>query len=243
MSRARDTAVHLRFEIWIVLLLSLAQSAIYAVVSLLVKLSRGPLRDSTAALNQRRAPEPWIDITYQLLSIAFALVPVLLVLYLVGYRRLGLSSRRTDLWWGVALAAAIGLPGLGMYALGRHLGVTADIVLAPEDPNWWTYPLLILAALENAVVEEVIVVGYLMTRLKQLRWSLPAIIVVSSLLRGAYHLYQGFGQALGNVAMGVVFAAWFHRTGRVWPLIIAHFVMDTVVFVGYALFAESLGLR
>lgn len=230
-------------ELWIVLALSLGQSAVYAIVSLVAKLSEGPVGESTAALNQSRDERAWLDLTYQLLGIGFALVPVALVLFLIGYRRLGLRWRRTDVAWGCGLAALIGIPGLGVYFAGRELGITADIVLAPADTNWWTYPVLLLAALENAVVEEVIVVGYLMTRLKEMRWSLPAIVALSSLLRGAYHLYQGFGQALGNVLMGVVFAAWFHRTGRLWPLVIAHFVIDAIAFVGYALLADALGLR
>ncbi len=54
-------------------------------------------------------------------------------------------------------------------------------------------------------------------------------------LRGAYHLYQGFGGFLGNVAMGTVFALLFRRWGRVMPFLVAHFVIDAVAFVGYDL--------
>ena len=62
-------------------------------------------------------------------------------------------------------------------------------------------------------------------------------LVVASLLRGAYHLYQGWGAGLGNAAMGLVFGYAWRRTGRLWPLIIAHGVIDTVAFVGYVLLA------
>ena len=87
------------------------------------------------------------------------------------------------------------------------------------------------------------VVGYLMTRLRELRWGPWVVLVTSAVLRGAYHLYQGFGQAAGNVVMGLVFGYWFQRTGRVLPLVIAHTLLDTVTFVGYALLADRLGLR
>lgn len=242
----------LRAEVWIVLGLSLGQSAVYSVVSLARKLSEGPLRDSTATLNPSRDTVPWLDLTYQLLSIGFALVPVALALYLLSLddappvlRRLGLDGSRPwrDLGFGAALAAVIGIPGLGVYFGGRALGVTANIVTSPEDLYWWSVTILVLSALQNALLEEVIVVGYLMTRLKQFGWGLPAIIATSALLRGSYHLYQGFGQFVGNVAMGVVFAWWFHRTGRVMPLVIAHTILDVVAFVGYALFADAIGLR
>jgi len=241
----------LRAEIWIVLGLSLGQAAVYAVVSLAAKIADGGIAGSTATLNASRSDLAWLDLTLQLLGIAFGLMPVALALYLLRLdgprpgRRLGLDGARPvrDLLTGVALAAVIGIPGLGLYALGRSLGLTAEIVLSPADPHWWTPAVLILAALQNAVLEEVVVVGFLMTRLGQLRWSPAAVIAASALLRGAYHLYQGFGQGVGNAVMGVVFGYWYHRTGRVMPLVIAHAILDVVAFVGYAVAADRLGLR
>lgn len=243
----------LRLEVWIVLGLSLGQSAVYATVSLIRKLSEGPLRDSTATLNQPRDTVPWLDLTYQLLAIGFALIPVALALYLLSldadrppvFRRLGIDGSRPakDVAFGALLAAVIGIPGLGVYAAGRALGVTADIVTSPAHLYWWTIPVLVLAALQNAILEEVVVVGFLMTRLREFGWSIWATILTSALLRGSYHLYQGIGQAVGNALMGVVFGWWFHRTKRVLPLIVAHTILDVVAFVGYALFAGQLGLR
>jgi len=58
--------------------------------------------------------------------------------------------------------------------------------------------------------------------------------VFSAVLRGSYHLYQGFGGFLGNAAMGLVFGVLYRRWGRVSPLVIAHTLIDTVAFVGYA---------
>jgi membrane protease YdiL (CAAX protease family) len=80
-----------------------------------------------------------------------------------------------------------------------------------------------------------------LTRLRQLDVSPGKALLLSSLLRGAYHLYQGFGAGLGNFAMGLVFGYAWRRTGRLWPLIIAHGLIDAVAFVGYALLADHLG--
>ena len=33
--------------------------------------------------------------------------------------------------------------------------------------------------------------------------------------------------------MGLIFGLWFLRTRRVWPLIVAHSVIDAVSFIGY----------
>ena len=59
------------------------------------------------------------------------------------------------------------------------------------------------------------------------------------MLRGTYHLYQGFGSFVGNFAMGVLFGWLYTRYGRVLPLVIAHFVIDAAMFVGYPWAARS----
>ena len=238
-------------EVWIVLGLSLGQSAVYAVVSLVAQLTRGPLRDSTATLNSSRSDREWLDLTYQLLGIGFALVPVLLALYLLWrddprlVRRMGLTDARPwrSTWQGALLAAVIGLPGIGVYVAGRALGVTAEILTVPENVYWWTVAILVLAAVQNALLEEVVMVGYLFTRLRGLGWGPWPMIVTSAALRGCYHLYQGFGQGVGNFLMGLVFGWWYLRTKRVLPLVIAHTILDVFAFVGVLLLGDQLGLR
>ena len=74
-----------------------------------------------------------------------------------------------------------------------------------------------------------------MTRLKQFGWGAAR----DDRHRGgccaaATTSTRASGQFLGNVVMGVVFGYWFHRTGRVMPLVIAHTILDVVAFVGYA---------
>src|SRR5699024_11412277 len=69
----------------------------------------------------------------------------------------------------------------------------------------------------------------------RLGWSGRRIIVVSALLRGAYHTYQGIGPGLANLVMGLLFGEWYRRTRRTMPLVIAHTLLDMFAFVGYAL--------
>ncbi|WP_372491983.1 CPBP family intramembrane glutamic endopeptidase [Kineosporia corallincola] len=241
----------LGLEIWIVLGLSLGMSAVYSVVSITAKLTaEGGLSAQTSTLNASRSVREYLDLTYQLLDIASTLVPVALVLWLLAgdtpgwRRRLGLDRGNglRDALHGAGLAALIGLPGLLLYVVGRELGVTTTIVASGLNEHWWTIPVLILQAVKNAVLEEVIVVGYLMNRLRRLDWPWVRVIGASALLRGSYHLYQGFGPFVGNAIMGVVFAEWYRRGGRVWALIVAHTILDVVSFVGYDLFAKPLGL-
>lgn len=241
---AAPSSRRLTAEVWIVLGLSLGSSGVYALVRIIDRLTRETaLGDQATGINPSLDPRAWLDLTYQLLAIGFGLVPVALALYLLSSRgrsatrRIGFDVRRpgVDILAGLGLAAAIGIPGLAFYALGRALGITVQIQAATLDPHWWAVPILVLAAFKNAALEEVIAVGYLMERLRDLRWRVPAAIVASALLRGSYHLYQGIGPFIGNAVMGVVFAWYYHRTRRVMPLVIAHFVIDIVAFVGYLL--------
>ncbi|AXJ10514.1 CPBP family intramembrane glutamic endopeptidase [Arthrobacter sp. PM3] len=246
----------LRFEVLIVLGLSLGQSAVYSVVQLLDKMTAAPLAQGTSTLNRSQSAREYFDLTYQLLDIMFALVPVALVIYFLtehrpvgerggsAFRRIGFDFARPgrDLLQGLGLAAAIGIPSLGLYAAGRALGITTAIIPSALDTYWWTVPVLVMSAIRHGIVEEVIVVGYLLDRLGKLGWSTPAAIAASALLRGSYHLYQGFGPFIGNAVMGVVFALVYTRTKRVMPLVIAHAILDTVAFVGFSLFGKAVGL-
>jgi membrane protease YdiL (CAAX protease family) len=238
----------------IVIGLSLGRSGVYAAVNLIaIATAAGGVAKATATLNGSQSERPWLDLTYQLLGIGFALVPVALALFLLAgtapggsvLRRVGLDRTRPgrDLLTGAALAAVIGVPGLGLYALGRALGLTADVVASGLGAHWWTAGVLVLSAVQNALLEEVVVVAYLLDRLPRLGWSGPAVIAASALLRGSYHLYQGYGPFVGNAVMGVVFALYYRRSGRVLPLVVAHALLDVVAFVGYQYLAGPLGLR
>ncbi|MEQ4519011.1 CPBP family intramembrane glutamic endopeptidase [Pseudarthrobacter sp. B907] len=254
----------LRLEVWIVLGLSLGQSAVYSVVQLLDKMTRAPLAQGTSTLNRSQSSREYFDLTYQLLDILFALVPVVLVIYFLtehrpaglaggtltggtgasAFRKLGFNFARPgkDLLQGLGLAALIGIPSLGLYAAGRALGITTAIIPSALDSYWWTVPVLILSAVRHGIVEEVIVVGYLLDRLGKFGWGMPLAIFASSMLRGSYHLYQGFGPFIGNAIMGVIFALIYTRTRRVMPLVIAHALLDIVAFVGFSLFGKAIGL-
>jgi membrane protease YdiL (CAAX protease family) len=230
-------------ELLLVLGVSLGASAVYAVVQLADALSRGPLRAQTTTLNPTQSDRAVFDLIYQLLGIGFDLVPVLLALYLLAapgapaLRRIGLDLRRpaSDLGGGLLLALVIGVPGLGLYLAAVALGLDMKVAASGLDPHWYAIPVLVLSALRAALQEEVIVVGFLFAKLDDLRWRPWAVIAAGALLRGSYHLYQGFGGFVGNAVMGVVFGLVYRRTGRVAPLVVAHFLLDFVSFVGYDL--------
>ncbi len=227
-------------ELLLVLFLSLGASAIYSTLGLVRKLlSEQGLAGSTTVINQAVTPIPWLDLIYQLVAIGLALVPVLLALYLLRQDgiSIGLLPRLADLKIAVLIALAIGIPGIGLYLVALQLGLTSQVVPSTLADQAWTVPVLLLSALRSGLQEEVIIVGFLISklRLSYPKLTLVALVLISAALRASYHSYQGFSAVLGNFVMGIVFAFVFLKMKRVAPLVIAHTLMNSVVFVGYPL--------
>ncbi len=231
------SAVTLREEVLVVLSLSFLASAVFAVISLLERPIAG----------QVVATVPQVGLARQLAGVVFGLAPVWLVLHLLrrsdeGPGAIGLArgDPRRDLLGGAALAAVVGAAGLGVYLGSVALGANRFVVPTPPLGHWWTVPVLLLRAVESALTEEVVVVAYLVTRLRQIGWGDLRAMGASGLLRGAYHLYQGFGGFAGNLALGLLFGLVFLRTRRAWPLVVAHFVLNVGAGLGFILFRDRL---
>jgi uncharacterized protein len=230
------------WQIGLVLGVGLGQSAIYSIVNIIDFATRPTgIAGQKATLNPSVSDRQYFDLTYQLLGIAFELVPVALAAYFVWSARrphlgrLGLvRPRGADAAWGLGLAVVIGAGGIGVYLGARALGLSVAVDPGGLASYWWTVPVLLLSALRAAVQEELVVLGFLYDRLAALGWNRWLIIVSAAVVRGSYHLYQGWGGFVGNLVMGLIFGWLYTRLKRVLPFVIAHFVIDAVVFVGYA---------
>ena len=235
-----------RWEIVTVLAVSLGASGVYALVQYIGSLTaHQALSKQAVIVHGTLAPgRPLLDLFLQLTSITLALAPVLLVFYLLarsgeGPSSLGIDASQPgkDLGRGAVLAAVIGGSGLGLYLIAYHIGVELNVVAENLPDVWWRIPVLILSAAQNAILEEVIVLGYLLSRLERLGVKPAKAIAISAVIRGSYHLYQGAGAFIGNAVMGAIFGVLYRRWGRVTPMIVAHTLIDAVTFVGYALLA------
>ena len=129
----------------------------------------------------------------------------------------------------------VGGAGLALYLGAYHAGLNVRVVPTNLPATWWRIPVLVLAAVQNGTLEEVVVCGYLLHRLRQLQWGDGRSLITSAVLRGAYHLYQGFGGFVGNAVMGLLFGRLYQRQGRLLRLVLADSLIDTGAFVGYVL--------
>ena len=227
-----------------VLGVSLGLSGVYALLSYLrAELTvKGGISATTATVaSGAQTSNVGLDLAYDVTGLVQGLMPVLLALVLLardpgtaGFG-IGLVRRpsRADLLQGAGFAALIGIPGLVLVWAAQQLGVSANLAVVNIPDTWYRVPLLTLQAAQNGALEEIVVVGYLLTRLRQMGWSNGQALAASAVLRGSYHFYQGLGGFVGNLVMGLIFALWFQRTRRVLPLVLAHFLLDVFAFVGF----------
>ena len=181
-------------------------------------------------------------------------MPVALALWLLAgdrtdvpvARRLGLDLRRplADLGAGVAARRRDrAYPVSALYLVGHALGITATIVPAALNAYWWTVPVLVLQAVKNAVLEEVIVVGYLLDAAAAARLSTRGSRPASAPCSAARTTStRASGRSSGTRSWAWCSPSGSAARGRVMPLIVAHTILDTVSFVGYQLLRSFLHL-
>jgi membrane protease YdiL (CAAX protease family) len=170
-------------------------------------------------------------------QIAIAALAVTVVVLLSGRR--GISPRLLGL--GLPRRPGGGTAAghtfrMGVWALAALLaGGTVTLALetgklnVPVHQNGGFLVYAIAASVAAGIVEETVVLAFLVTTLRQARRPLPEIVLVAVLLRCSYHDYYGPG-VLGIAVWAAVFVWLFLRAGSVIPLIVVHFLWDATQF-------------
>ena len=150
------------------------------------------------------------------------------------FKRVGLIPRVLDPVFGIGLA-------VGAYLVFAALWKLADA--AHLDPAYlhgassliegrFSLLTVISSSVVNALFEELFVCGYIITIAKE-RGRLALGVNVSVAIRLAYHLYEGSAGVITAVPIGLIFALWFSRTGRLWPAVIAHALIDIAALLSF----------
>jgi membrane protease YdiL (CAAX protease family) len=126
---------------------------------------------------------------------------------------------------------------VGTYAVIYALQRAAQAALPVDMPAaFQAYPgaaadismnLVFLVSTVNGIFEEVFVAGYIISAITPVRGMWTAINV-STGIRLLYHLYQGPIGILSVVPTGLIFGYVYARTRQLWPLILAHVLMDII---------------
>lgn len=85
-----------------------------------------------------------------------------------------------------------------------------------------------LVMLFTGFYEELLARGFLLTRCRTLFAGTWPPVLISSVLFGLGHVYQGWFGVVQTTLVGVVFAYLVLRWGRLWPVILAHGALNTV---------------
>ena len=83
-------------------------------------------------------------------------------------------------------------------------------------------PIIFLMAFS----EEIVMRGYLIPRLESILGSTGEAVLLSALLFGLGHGYQGLHGIVGTALFGLVYGAVFAITRRLWPLVIGHAALN-----------------
>jgi membrane protease YdiL (CAAX protease family) len=131
---------------------------------------------------------------------------------------------------GLALLAFTYAVTLGAQYVAQiifNYDIEAAIARAPKvDPDL-SMQLVFLVSVVNGIFEELFVAGYIITALTERRGMWVAINA-SVVVRLLYHLYQGPIGVLTIVPMGLLYGYVYSRTRQLWPLVVAHVLVDII---------------
>ena len=143
--------------------------------------------------------------------------------------RFGFAVTMRDTSIGVLLAIIV---FCAVWLIDQALGSAAPAMLESArrfdkvsgELDLWT---ILLSSAVDSVFEELFVCAYVISALKEKRRDAFALNV-SILLRVGCHVYQGVYGVLIGGALGLVFGYWYLKSGRIWPLLVAHAGLQVV---------------
>lgn len=129
---------------------------------------------------------------------------------------------------GIPLAIAYYMAYLGLFVVVVTVYPDAtrltSIQMRPAAPFW----LMAIFIVINSLYEETTVAAYVVTALSEQGAALS--ITASTLLRFLYHLYQGPIATLSILPLGILCGAVYWRWRNVWPLVVAHTILNFLAF-------------
>ncbi len=144
--------------------------------------------------------------------------------------KFGLSFSWSGTAFGLVLLACTLALTMGAQSAAQFIfdyDIEAAAARAPKVDPALSMQLVFLVSVVNGIFEELFVAGYIITSLTARRGMWVAINV-SVVVRLLYHLYQGPIGIMTVVPMGLLFGYAYARTHQLWPLVVAHVLVDIV---------------
>jgi len=176
------------------------------------------------------------SLTYLLANEVLVLIALAVFLHARGwtFERIGLGASAKESLLGIGLALIVEVVYTIAWTIAvlssqsiENAGRLFEPVAGSIDPA-----VVIAVSILNPIFEEIVLCGYVITALKDRGpWT---AINVSVAIRLVCHLYQGVVGIIFIVPLGLIFAYWYSRQGRLWPLIVAHVLYDFIPLIYYA---------
>lgn len=227
----------LRFEVMAVLAVGILPATAVAVMEMVKSI----LTHTPNQLHTIQIPgHPGADIALGILVLAAETSAVLLVAYVLArsgesLRSIGFNLRRLGGSIGIAALLVVDLfltsvAGSYVSHLLHFQGLTQQVGPAMTARY---IPEFVVASARTGLLEEIVVCGYLLHRLRQLGWSDGKSLAASTLLRASYHIYGGVPLLLLVIPMGIVFGRIYQRSQRLLSLVLAHGGYDALAYSLY----------
>lgn len=139
------------------------------------------------------------------------------------FEKLGLRFSMPQTIAGMLLLIGANVLVAGFYELVQAVSGT-DPAGATTPQTHITWPVLIAMTLVNPLYDELFVVAYNIQA--SLKSGAAFAITLSAAVRFFCHLDQGPIAAVTILPLGIIFALVYWRWRLVWPLVVAHGVMD-----------------
>ena len=209
------------------LLIVLLAFGLFSVAS--VRALFGPLTGRAALLfDDHRV---WTLLVYQL-----SVAPVIIyILWERGWKWLDFSVKITPRGvlqgFGLAITAFCLSKAVAMLTSGvASASVAPALAVAPAAGGAIAMGGMLFAAIVKALFEEILVCGYVIQSLRG-RFGIALAVNASIALRMSFHLYQGPAAFLSFAVFGLLFTLFYIRTGRLWPLIVAHALLEAIQLI------------
>lgn len=169
---------------------------------------------------------------YGIVIYELSIAPVVIsILYMRGWRAadfpLGVSRALTALGAGIAVATVAGdwVITLVLKALFQNIRSVLNAYENVVPLGGPSLASVVILSIVNPVYEEAFVCGYVIAALRE-RLGVTTAVNVSVVIRVLYHLYQGLATFPFHAMYGLIQAYVFVRTGKLWPLIVSHAILD-----------------
>lgn len=202
------------------------------------------------AFESKHMRGPWLPY-YEFFSGGTVLAVLLLLVWIAdrNFERIGLTRFR--LGWDMLI-------GIGL-CMSFFVAYRTIVTMIPKDLYEYWYSLGKPSPIQEEVTsklslwvimpplfvinmfEEVLMRGYLTSRLTDLLPSKWAPVFLSSIIFAMWHVYEGPLGVMNAFTIGLVLGTVFIYTKRLWPLIIAHFTFDAIVTLIFLAYSSKSG--